>query len=317
MTKYITLIIHEPYALKEYSIFDVGNHSDYYDHQKNAQYINNKSENIYLPIIQKLQEFISQKNIHINLSISGIAIEQFNRFAPQIIEEIAKLIQTEKLEILGETYFHSLACNYSQQEFKEQIQKHTKIVQQLFNQTPQVFYNNIAHLNNQAINTIKELGFKLIIIENSKIDHDHININGMPIIIQNQKNTIELNQTKTQEKIHTKTSFENINTIFNSENNINNTQKLSFYNKDNAITTQEMPINWHMNDLQKVSTENLYEIEGMVNSSNDAVLKHDWQMLTNVDYMEPMNMQDPQITYESHLSFMNILEDIKNRALKN
>jgi len=42
-------------------------------------------------------------------SISGTALDQFEMYAPEVLESFQRLVSTGCVEILGETYSHSLS----------------------------------------------------------------------------------------------------------------------------------------------------------------------------------------------------------------
>ena len=112
----------------------------------------------------------SSRKFKISYSITGVALEQFQKYAPEVLESFKELAKTGCVEFLSETYYHSLAFLYSKQEFDEQVEMHRKKIEELLNQTPKVFRNTELIFNNELAHHIEGLGYKAILAEGA----DHI-----------------------------------------------------------------------------------------------------------------------------------------------
>ena len=119
--------VHQPYRTKKYSVFDIGKNT-YFDKKKNEEIMRKVSLKCYLPANRLMLKLINKYKgkFKIAYSISGTALEQFEEYAPEVIESFKHLIDTGCVEILSETYYHSLAYLYSKKEFDEQIRLHKK-----------------------------------------------------------------------------------------------------------------------------------------------------------------------------------------------
>jgi alpha-amylase len=72
-------------------------------------------------------------------------------YAPATLETFKKLVATGRVEVLGETYYHSLAFYYSLSEFEEQVKMQNKTIKRIFGVTPKVFSNTeLAYRNDLA-----------------------------------------------------------------------------------------------------------------------------------------------------------------------
>lgn len=133
--------VHQPYRLRRYSVFD----SDpfYFDDSKNAEICRKVASKCYLPATRLILDLVHrhQGNFRLSYSISGTALDQFEAFAPEVLDLFKELARTGCVEFLAETYHHSLAFNYTPEEFRAQVDLHTKKIQSLFGQTPAVFRN--------------------------------------------------------------------------------------------------------------------------------------------------------------------------------
>lgn len=145
--------------------------------------------NLLLDLIKKYG-----KDFKVSFSISGLALEQFQEFAPQVLESFKKLAQTGNVEFLAETYAHSLAGMKSKEEFVRQIRMHQEKVKELFGVTPQTFRNTELIYSDQIGETIAEMGFKSMLTEGAKhilgwkspnfVYHNAINSN-LKILLRN------------------------------------------------------------------------------------------------------------------------------------
>ena len=136
--------VHQPFRLrKDYRFFDIGANHFYEDVEANEGILNKVAEKSYLPTNNLLLELIDkyEGKFKVSFSISGIALEQFEQYNPQVLESFQQLARTGCVEFINETYYHSLSFLFSRQEFKEQVLAHKKKIKDLFGQTPTTFRN--------------------------------------------------------------------------------------------------------------------------------------------------------------------------------
>lgn len=165
------LHVHQPFRIRHYTIFDAGLQHDYFNapdgHQTNNQDILRKvAHKSYIPTNQKLLTMLQRHpEFKLSLSISGTAIEQFEKWAPEVIESFQALTATGRVEIVGETYHHSLAFFYSRSEFEIQVAMHKRKIQELFGITPTAFRNTELAYNNDLAYWADQAGYKAILAE--------------------------------------------------------------------------------------------------------------------------------------------------------
>ena len=157
--------IHQPYRLRRYSVFDTDRH--YFDEYKNAEICRKVAAKCYIPANEIMLNSIKEHDgrFRISYSISGVALEQFEKYAPEVIESFQKLSATGCVEFLDETYYHSLAFLYSREEFRAQVEKHRAKISELFNQQPRVFRNTELIYNNDLAHFISHMGYDAILTE--------------------------------------------------------------------------------------------------------------------------------------------------------
>jgi alpha-amylase len=157
--------IHQPFRLRKYTVFD--NDSQYFDNAMNAQLVRRIAEHCYLPTIRLLLESIRAfgGRFRLTLSVTGTALEQFEAYAPEVLQGLHALAQTRCVEFLGETFHHSLAALHSEEEFRAQVDLHRRMIKRLFGQTPVAFRNTELIYSNRIARMVAEMGFRGILAE--------------------------------------------------------------------------------------------------------------------------------------------------------
>ena len=159
--------VHQPWRIRHYTIFDIGKNHDYFDALKNEDICKKVASKCYVRTNKLMLDLIKRKHgkFRISYSISGVALEQFEEFAPEVIESFKELAKTGCVEFLSETYYHSLSFLYDKDEFKHQVMMHKKKIQDLFGITPTVFRNTELIYNNELAKTIEDMGYEGILAE--------------------------------------------------------------------------------------------------------------------------------------------------------
>lgn len=158
---------HQPLRLRNYTIFDIGENQDYFDEQRNYDYLSRIVKKSYLPTNKMLLELVKKHNgkFKLALGLSGVLLEQLENDFPEVISDFQKLVKTGCCEILAETYYHSLAYLYSPEEFKKQVNLHKQKIKKLFNYEPKVFRNTELMLSNEMAAMVEKMGFQAILGE--------------------------------------------------------------------------------------------------------------------------------------------------------
>lgn len=170
------LHVHQPRRLKRYRVFDIGKDHDYFGDTSDADVDNGRifrkvAQKSYIPTNEILLDLLNTyPDFKVSFSITGIFLDQAEEYGPEVIESFKRLVDTGRVEILAETYHHSLAFLYSNNEFEEQIQMHGNKIQHLFGVRPTVFRNTELIYNNDIARTAERLGFKGVLTEGA----DHV-----------------------------------------------------------------------------------------------------------------------------------------------
>ena len=162
--------VHQPTRLRLYRFFDIGKDSHYYDDFANRTILKRIVQKCYLPMNELLLETISKCDgqFKVAFSISGSALDQFERYAPEVLDSFKKLAQTGCVEFLGETYHHSLASLTSPAIFKQQVTEHSERIKDLFGKKPEVFRNTELIYSDSIGSMVYDMGFKAMLTEGAK-----------------------------------------------------------------------------------------------------------------------------------------------------
>lgn len=162
--------VHQPYRIKKYSVFDIGKDHKYFNDDSETDLNNQKvlskvarksylpANDLFLDLLKKYPEF------HMSFSFSGVFLDQIKK-DPQLLTSFQHLIDTGKVEVLSETYYHSLAFFYSKKEFERQVKKHARTIYEIFSYKPKIFRNTELAYNNEIAKWADEAGYKAILSE--------------------------------------------------------------------------------------------------------------------------------------------------------
>lgn len=162
--------IHQPFRLKNYRFFDIGNDHYYYDDFANDDIITRIAHRSYLPANEMLLDIIKEngKKFKVAFSISGTALEQLEQYVPEFIDSMKELAATGCVEFLSETYAHSLASLEDPEEFIAQVKAHDEKIYQLFGLKPKVFRNTELIYSDDIAAMVASMGFKGAITDGAK-----------------------------------------------------------------------------------------------------------------------------------------------------
>ena len=162
--------VHQPTRLRQYRFFDIGKDSHYYDDFANRTILKRVAQKCYLPMNELLLEAITKTKgkFKVAFSISGSALEQFDRYAPEVLDSFRKLAATGKVEFLCETYYHSLSSLTAPSEFKHQVEKHKAHIQDALGVTPTTFRNTELIYSDDIARQVYDLGFKTMLTEGAR-----------------------------------------------------------------------------------------------------------------------------------------------------
>ncbi len=158
--------VHQPYRIRSYQFFDIGHNHHYFNEHKNRAILEKVAYKCYLPTNKLLLELLKQHpELKISFSFSGVVLDQMAEYCPAALESFQELVDTGQVELLAETYYHSLSFLYSHDEFCEQVRLHAQKIKDLFGQKPKVLRNTELVYHNDLARIAQELGYKGVLVE--------------------------------------------------------------------------------------------------------------------------------------------------------
>ncbi|MGB2787294.1 MAG: glycoside hydrolase family 57 protein, partial [Candidatus Saccharimonadaceae bacterium] len=168
----IYLHVHQPWRIREYGVFDTGYKHDYFEagdadaDRDNGRIFRKVAEKSYIPMNALLEKMLNeQPDFKVSMSISGVFIEQAERYMPEVLESFKRIVATGQVELVAETFYHSLAFFYSREEFERQVEMHRQKIRDVFGVETQVFRNTELSYNNELGKWADQAGFKGIMTE--------------------------------------------------------------------------------------------------------------------------------------------------------
>lgn len=167
--------VHQPMRIKRYRVFDIGHDRNYFvggeGKTNNEMILNKVAEKCYIPANKVILNLLKKHpEFRVSYSLSGVFLDQLREYAPHVLKSFQDLVATGQVELLSETYYHSLSFLYSKEEFRTQVRAHQKLIEELFGVTPTVFRNTELIYNNDIAREAEHLGFSAILAEGA----DHI-----------------------------------------------------------------------------------------------------------------------------------------------
>ena len=162
--------VHQPIRIRDYTFFDIGENHQYFNDDLNEEVLNKVSDKCYLKANAILLNSLKKLDGKFKLafSFSGLVLEQLQKTRPDVIESFQKLVDTGHVEILAETYYHSLSFAFSKTEFDRQVKMQSDKIWEIFKQKPSVFRNTELIYSNSLAKHVSDLGYQGILAEGSE-----------------------------------------------------------------------------------------------------------------------------------------------------
>jgi alpha-amylase len=162
--------IHQIIHLKRYRFFDIGRDHYYYDDYANETSITELAEKSYIPALSTLIEMAKTSGgaFKVAISISGVALEQLEIYAPAVIDLLHQLNDTGCVEFLAEPYSHGLSALANEDCFREEVLRMSAKIKELFGKAPKVFRNSSLIYSDDIGTQVAAMGFKGVLTEGAK-----------------------------------------------------------------------------------------------------------------------------------------------------
>ncbi|MEM2300890.1 MAG: glycoside hydrolase family 57 protein [Sulfolobales archaeon] len=112
-----------------------------------------------------LRSLRENRDFKFTMGVSGIAIDLMERWSPEALKILEKMVETERVELAAQTYYHSLAWLIDRDEFVEQVRDHVKRLEEVFGYKPVSAENTEFIYNNDIGCVLASMGFKAVLTE--------------------------------------------------------------------------------------------------------------------------------------------------------
>lgn len=162
--------MHAPYRLKRYRFFDIGQDHYYYDDMQTEDQISWLAQTSYLPLLGTIKEMVSlsRGKFRCGVAVSGLTLQLFEQFAPEVIDLMKELAETKAVEFVAVPYAHSFAAEYDMSEFEAQLLQSSALIEELFGQKPTTVWNTELFYDDEVAERMYKLGFKAAMTEGAK-----------------------------------------------------------------------------------------------------------------------------------------------------
>ncbi|MDH7506430.1 MAG: glycoside hydrolase family 57 protein [Candidatus Thermoplasmatota archaeon] len=167
--------VHQPTRLNRFSVFNVGKKNDpystYFNHELNYWIFEKVAKKCYIPTNKILLDLINEFDgkFRLSFSLTGTFVEYCEKYMPSLLDSFKDLFATGAVDLIEETYFHSLSSLFDDlDEFEEQVLMHRDMIKRIFNYRPKVFRNTEAIFDNRIAKKVSELGYKGILTEGTE-----------------------------------------------------------------------------------------------------------------------------------------------------
>lgn len=166
----LTFKIHQCSQLRLYRFFDIGKDSHYYDDFANRSMMKKTAVNSYLPMNELVMKLIKETKgkVKVAFAISGSALEQMDRYCPELLDSFKDLYETGCVEFVCEPYYHSMAAVGDTHEFIHQIEKHRAALKSYFGAEAKTFVNTDMVYNDTIGEIVAGQGFDAMITEGAR-----------------------------------------------------------------------------------------------------------------------------------------------------
>jgi len=162
--------VHQPFRLRRYRFFEMGHEHYYYDDFMNESILRKIASNCYLPANRLLLDLIRKHKgkFRVTFSLTGIVIDQFRLYAPEVLASFRELAETGCVEFLAETNSHSLASLMKRDRFEQQVKIHREKMIEFIGYEPTSIRNTELIYSDEIGSWMAEMGYKATVTEGAK-----------------------------------------------------------------------------------------------------------------------------------------------------
>ncbi|MEN2999369.1 MAG: glycoside hydrolase family 57 protein [Acidilobaceae archaeon] len=164
------LEVHQPLRMRPVLLLPAGSQpsrlQELFEWEVNREVFQRVAERVYVKASRLLLESLREdEEFKVTFSISGLALEAMERWRPEVLDIFAKMLETGRVELVAQTYYHSIAWLLDREEFAEQVREHVSKLREVFGYVPTAAENTEFIYDNDLACTLHKMGFRATITE--------------------------------------------------------------------------------------------------------------------------------------------------------
>ncbi len=162
--------VHQPFRLRRYRFFEMGNEHYYYDDYMNESILRRVAANCYLPANRLILDLIRRHKgrFRVTFSLTGIVIDQLRLYAPEVLDSFRELAETGCVEFLAETNSHSLASLVDRERYERQLGIHRDKMIEYIGYEPTSIRNTELIYSDEIGSWMADMGYKAVVTEGAR-----------------------------------------------------------------------------------------------------------------------------------------------------
>ncbi len=344
--------IHQPMRLRTYRFSEIMDNHYYYDDYENEYLITRTSEKSYLPANKILIDLINyfKGSFKLSFMFSGVVLDQFELYAPEMINNFRSFISTGCVELLSGTYSNTFSSLINSLIYKNQLKLQREKVKQLFGSDPvalsfrkksdpgyikpgiRIFSDSrksgsdvSLFISAKDLCNWSSVSERLVKVLNKDKENESIITIFIPYYISGSYMNLYSGLQEFLESFPSLVLSGSGYTFINPSEVVNLLPVGTIDNKHKKLTGYSGTIHGSVNKMQADAYEKLYSFDRSVENCNDPVIKKDWLYLQSGDHFFFMNSRlykDSEsipvyIPYDSpyfaYINYMNVLKDFACR----
>ncbi|KUO92465.1 MAG: glycoside hydrolase family 57 protein [Thermocladium sp.] len=186
------LEMHQPRRINPLLPYAVNRGLELFDDGLNRRIAERVAANSYRRVLSIIGEAHELYGSRVAIGITGTLLEQLRRWAGDVVTQLGKLAEMGAIELVGETYYHSLASELDMGEFREQVAMHVEAMREL-GAKPITAENTEFILNNRVADAVAGMGFQALLGEGVervlgwRSPNYLYRINGVKLLLRNYR----------------------------------------------------------------------------------------------------------------------------------
>ena len=312
-------LFHSPSYLNSYPFLSIGKQLGYTNEVTTTQQFEEyfESNKTYLEALLNSSKTGGGRPL---LIMSGTYIEHLQLKSSKIIEAIKTGLKKNEIVLLGTTYHASLSSLFSLKLFAKQIKMHQKLLLDVFEYEPTIFYNTGALYTDKLSAIYDKLGFTGAVVPSS-----NWHLNGRPaddtfyskdkkikLLLTGENGSIRVLNTPDQQQLDLNIEDKkkpSIEKLLSKEAKESYLVPHSIADKHTSSTDS-----FSLNTLQDSVKRKIMSLEEQINLRKKSKLTSQLSKFTSLDYFEKLDKSsdpDSMRPFDHYISMMNILSDFE------